>query len=397
MTKLALPEEHQGGGETEEVTSTCRRIAYVSLQSVEEGQDSWASVMEFIAAAQAQDWRVDRWFPNYHGDPRPSALRRAVEMFRLQRRLSHRLSDYDALYVRGHPFAWPLARAANKAGVAVIQECNGTYEDLFIAWPATRWVAPLVRSIQRTQYSLADGLIAVTEGLASWLHDETSRTDATVSPNGANVELFHPDARKREGLPERYAVFFGQLAPWQGIVPLLAAIQGDAWPDMPLVVVGTGVLRPKVEEAVSRGDAVIDLGRLPYADVPGIVAHAVASVVPMYDPQRAATGLSPLKLYESMACGVPVIASDTSGLADAVRDCSCGLIVPPGDSRAIAVALRTLAEDPRKSREMGLRGRACAVSHHSWRIRASQRLTIVEESILNRDRRRERAEVVSHL
>lgn len=357
------------------------RIAYLSLQAVEEGQDSWAAVKEFVNAARARGWTVDEWYPRYGGTARPGAWRRLFAATALQLRHRRCLREYDALYVRGHALAYPLCRWAARRGIPVVQECNGTCEDVFIAWPWTRAISPVVRWLQRRQFESASAVITVTPGLADWVKSETGRTDAAVVPNGANVDVFRPDVPRRPGLPERYAVFFGQLAPWQGTDVLLRAVRLAQWPSLELVVIGDGALRPLVEESVRDGAPVAFLGTLPYQQVPNVVAHAVASFVPVHNPSRAETGHSPLKLYESMACGVPVIASDVPGISEVVSDCGCGLLVPPGDAEALARALASVCDNGQGAREMGHRGHASAVREHSWRARADQKVEIARAAM----------------
>ncbi len=81
-----------------------------------------------------------------------------------------------------------------------------------------------------------------------------------------------------------------------------------------------------VEAAAGTGDSGISyLGRLPYEQLPGVIAHCVASTSPQYTPDRGDAGFSALKLYESMACGVPVIGSDYPGVGDVIRCYDCGI------------------------------------------------------------------------
>ncbi len=357
------------------------RVAYLSLQAVVEGQDSWAAVTETIKGFESRGWRVDRYFARYTAE-RPSAAERAREMRRVQRSLADRLSEYDAVYVRAHPFAGRLARAAAREGTPVVQECNGSYEDLFIAWPFARVLRWPIESAQRWQYSHADSVVTVTPELADWIGRETGRSDAVVSPNGAADDVFRPDAAKRPGLPERYAVFFGQLAPWQGTEVLIDALASPVWPTgLPLVVVGDGVLRPRVEAAATSDSHVVYLGRLPYAEVAGVVAGAAVSLIPLFDDVRGATGYSPLKLYESMACGVPVVISAYAGLAQVIAEERCGIAVPPGDASALAGAVAELVGDSERARELGLNGRRAVESRYSWTARGEQRAAVVEAAI----------------
>ena len=127
-------------------------------------------------------------------------------------------------------------------------------------------------------------------------------------------------------------------------------------------------------------ERVVFLGRLPYAEVAGVVAHAAVSFVPIAVAQGEMMH-SPLKLYESMACGVPVIASDVLGVAEVVRECACGELVPPGDAKAVAQATAGLVNDPARAAEMGRRGRVAAVDRFSWVARSRQREDLVERAI----------------
>lgn len=360
------------------------RIAYLSLQAVVEGQDTWAAVLEVVRGMRETGWTVDEWFVSYPKATPPGPLARLAEMWRIQRGLVHHLSAYDAVYVRGHVFAWYASRAARRRGVAVVQECNGAYEDLFVAWPATRYVRPLFEALARSQHRNADAVISVTPQLAEWVKVETGRADSDVSPNGANVDVFSPAAPRRPGLPRPYATFFGQFAAWQGIRVIFDAMDLPEWPEgLSLVLVGDGALRPYVEEAAAKDSRVVYLGKLPYGEVAGVVASAVASLVPAYDPARAVTGLSPLKVYESMACGVPVIVSDTAGQADVVISEKCGLVVTPGDPGELARALAHISTNPAEAAEMGRRGREAAVARHSWAVRVRERMAIVERAIVH--------------
>ena len=359
-----------------------RHIAYLSLQAVADGQDTWAAVTEIIGGWESGGWRVDRFFPDYRGGIAPGGLARLVEMWRVQRRLARRLGDYDAIYIRAHQMAWPLARAAARRGIPVVQECNGPYEDLFIAWPSTRIARPLFEYLQRSQYRRASAIVSVAEGLTDWLVTDTGNEHVVTNGNGANTVVFTPDAPRRQGLPARFAVFFGQFPAWQGISTLLQATRLPSWPDdLPLVFVGDGAERVAIEAAASEMPSrVMYLGPLPYVEVSGVVAHALVSFVPMAAPERE-NKFSPLKLYESMACGVPVVASDVVGISEIVHECGCGLLVPPGDPEALARATRRLSEDPGLAAAMGGHGRTAAVDQYSWRARSSQRRSIIEDAI----------------
>ncbi|MDP2300017.1 MAG: glycosyltransferase, partial [Actinomycetota bacterium] len=162
---------------------------------------------------------------------------------------------------------------------------------------------------------------------------------------------------------------------------LLAAFRREAWPEgVHLVFVGDGALRLVVEGAAANDPRIRYLGALPYAEVPRVVVGALAAAVLTYAPDRA--GYSPLKLYEAMACGVPVICSDTPGQAEYVREHEAGIVVPPEDPDAVAGAAAALAADPDGARAMGARGRRAVEERYSWDARAAERLRVVERAVV---------------
>jgi len=358
------------------------RIAYVSLQAVVDGQDTWAAVTEIIKGIKSHGWEVDSHFPDYGADSNPSSVKRLMQMLRVQRAVAGRIAEYDAIYVRAHPVAWLISTFARLKGVPVVQECNGPYEDLFIAWPQTRLARPLFENLQRSQYRHASAIISVAQGLTEWLIADTGNSRVITNGNGANVDVFTPHAPRREGLPDQFAVFFGQFPAWQGIRTLLEAVRLPEWPQyLKLVFVGDGALRPEIERVVSEmPERVNYVGRLPYDEVAQVVAHAVLSYVPMVAPKREAK-FSPLKLYESMACGVPVIASDTIGISEVVNATRCGVLITPGDAAQLVAATNRLLTDRDLAADMGRRGREAAVAEFSWRARADQRREIIEAVI----------------
>src|SRR5262249_56987609 len=67
----------------------------------------------------------------------------------------------------------------------------------------------------------------------------------------------------------------------------------------------------------------------------------------------------PNTLAEAMACGLPVVSTRLPGIEEIVRDRETGLLVPPQDPEALAVALASLLADPERRRELGRSARAC--------------------------------------
>jgi glycosyltransferase involved in cell wall biosynthesis len=131
--------------------------------------------------------------------------------------------------------------------------------------------------------------------------------------------------------------------------------------------VGDGPERASLEaDLQQRGiaDAAHFAGAVPPGQVPGLLASMDAAVAP-YGEQESFY-FSPLKVYEYMAAGVPVVASRIGQLADVIEDGVNGILCPPGDSRALAEALLRLHSDPSMRARLGERARQTIMQGHTW-------------------------------
>ncbi|MBN9439513.1 glycosyltransferase [Bosea sp. (in: a-proteobacteria)] len=358
-----------------------RRLAYLSLETPRPGQASQTHIDEIIASLEDCGWQVELFATTRGGaSARTSFLRRLLDYGRVQFALARRLGEFDAVFVRSHFMALPLALCARRRKVPVVQEINGKPADIGVTYPALKPFAPLFAWLYRTQFRLAAHLVAVTEGLAHWARGFAGHDRVSTVSNGANTELFRPDG-PRADIPGRYVIFVGGLVAWHGVGSMLAALQEPAWPvDVKLVIVGDGVERGKVE-AAKADPRLLWLGRQAYDAVPALLRGALAALCVIEDQDgRSASGVAPLKLFEAMACGIPVIASDLPFQADIVRQAGAGMIIPAADADALAKAVRALAEMPDLA-EMRAGGASYVAREASWRRRGEELDRILHATI----------------
>jgi glycosyltransferase involved in cell wall biosynthesis len=299
----------------------------------------------------------------------------------VQWRLLLRLRQFDAIYMRSHFASLLVSMVAALFRKPVVQEINGRPLDLVITYPRLRWLAWPIAISYTIQMRLAARVIAVTEGLRIWARAQSKHDRVSLVTNGANVSLFTPDGPKpsQQG---HYVVFVGGLVAWHGIATMIEAARSRAWPrDVTLVIIGDGIERIAVKAAVD-GQRICWLGRLPQPEAARWLRGAVAALCVIEDPQgRSATGVAPLKLFEAMASGTAVIASDLPFQADLIRSQAAGLVVPTADPAALARAVAMLATAPATASAMGARGAAYVREHASWRKRAQQTGDILAEAI----------------
>ena len=356
----------------------CLRVLMVSLQQPIEGQGARVhldelrhELAELGHGAELIEARSGR-----------AGLAGPLRLLAVQVRSVARMGRADVVLARFHPLLLPLAVICRLRRRTLVVEVNGTPDDLVALYPTARALLPLLRWTSRWTLRLADERIAVSDPLADWATDLCGRA-VTAVPNGANVERFRPEASwAGRPLPERYAVFVGRLAPWQGIDLLVDALAHPAWPqDLALVVAGDGPRAPVLHEVARRDPRVVLLGTVPHDQVPGLIAGAVVAVAP-----RAPSGwhASPLKVFEALAAGTPVVATDLPGQAAPVRASGGGRIVPTGDPTAFADTVAAIAGDRQLAGRLGTAGTRYVHDHASWALTAS-RVEEVLHRALQRD------------
>lgn len=223
-----------------------------------------------------------------------------------------------------------------------------------------RRLLPLLRLLLRAAGSSYTAWVAVSRGQLEELRGLAPAGRVFHVPNAAPPRLQLPlreEARARLGWPEagRVVACVGRLAAQKDPWTFLRAAAG--LPQHLGVLVGEGPL-----EAELRAFA----GGRPHLRLQGPVrpiedVWAGADLVAL--PSRW-EGL-PYALLEAMSHGLPVVASAIEGNTDLVRHEVTGLLVPPGDPRALGAALRRLLEEPALAARLGAAGRALVEAEHS--------------------------------
>jgi glycosyltransferase involved in cell wall biosynthesis len=218
----------------------------------------------------------------------------------------------------------------------------------------------------------AAGLVTITRALLEALSERHGKiAPARVVPDGARLPELFPAARPSPARPR--VCYIGQLYPWKGVDVLVEAMRYlDA---AELAIVGGLPPEPDLDRlrrlaaSLSVEDRVSFRGYLP---PPALDAERAASdvfVIPLLDSVTARLFTSPLKLFEAMASGRPVVASDLPSIREVLVHEQNALLVPPGDARALASAIERLLRDRDLGRRLAARAFADGRAY-SWDRRA---------------------------
>ena len=267
----------------------------------------------------------------------------------------------DLVYERYSLFSTALAEVAEATGAAGILEVNAplieeqrTHRVLVDEEAAAKALA--------RQVAAATATVAVSDPVRDWVRERTGSERVHTVPNGVSITRIVP---RPEDIGDPVVTFVGTLKPWHGVTDLLAAAALAKRP-WKLRIIGDGPERATLEEqAAGLGIEVDFRGAVAPADMPGQLAGSAIGVAPYPDlGGEQQQYFSPLKVYEYLAAGLPVVASAVGQLPQILGE--LGTLVPPSDPAALATAIDTLAADPVLRGKLGWRGRMQAEEKHSW-------------------------------
>ena len=217
-------------------------------------------------------------------------------------------------------------------------------------------------AVAQRAFAAATAVFAVSEEAAAHIG-----VPVHVVPNGVVLHRFTPAGHRRR---ETFTVgFVGSLRPWHGLGTLVEAfaLLHARRPHARLLVVGDGPGRGELETAIdARGlsDVAPLTGAVAPTDVPPLLDAMDAAVAPYGNLDGF--WFSPLKVFEYMAAGLPIVASRIGQIERVLDHDRTALLTPPGDADAIADALVRLADDACLRARLGRQARAVAEERHGW-------------------------------
>ena len=258
----------------------------------------------------------------------------------------------------------PVGMALRWLGKRVVYDVHEDYPSKLRSMPylpsaARGLVAGGVGALERWASPFFDGIVCATDAIGRRFRR------GVVVRNFPEVERY---ASTRRSGPFTL-IHAGVLSPERGIRRIVDALgPGDS-----LLLCGR-FSPPSFEREITASAGVDYRGYVDPAALPALLAQADVGIVLIQPEPRYRVAL-PTKMFECMAAGLPVIVSDFPLWRGIVEGADCGLTVDPTDPAAIRAAIRALADDPARRREMGENGRRAVRERYNW---AAERATLLE-------------------
>jgi glycosyltransferase involved in cell wall biosynthesis len=306
-----------------------------------------------------------------------------------------KLDCIDRAYLKHIPICWEInAPAEERLKLGYERKNNADeyllyrlYERLigrFKSFKLKKLVAE-EEQLRRRYAGYANGAICVSENLKPYAMGTLNMPRCSVVPNGSNPSVFSPDNQRRDlfaGFENYFKVIFSGNSewPWQGfdlISHLAAFVRSQNHKILFIVLDGSA------SETSLAHDNLLILNRVNYTDVPSYISSADACLCLYHDFYWSSYGfyLSPLKLFDYMACGMPVIASNLGQIAEVIDNGRNGLLTA-NEIQNIFENLLLIMQNTRLQRKLGFEARKTIIEQYGW-IHSAKKTYSVFKSIVS--------------
>ncbi|MEW5794827.1 MAG: glycosyltransferase family 4 protein [Candidatus Zixiibacteriota bacterium] len=304
----------------------------------------------------------------------------------------HKQYDFDLIYERYSLFSTAGHLLSAKHGLPLVLEVNAPLVREAGSYRSLRQTH-LARSVEKLLFNHASHIFAVSEELRSYILGISPNAVVSTTPNAVSLDRFtNVDfAAWRNRIsrsPETDFVigFVGSLKPWHGVEILLKAFAAIADTDsrLRLCLVGAGdqaYFNGLVELARQLGvtDRVVFTGAVAYEEVGPALLSMDALVAPY--PALDNFYFSPLKVFEYMAAGKPIVASAIGQINNLLNHETTALLVPPGDQPALGSALLRLLYEPALRSRLAENALAEVTARHTWHQRVANAVGVFDALI----------------
>ncbi|MFH1776257.1 MAG: glycosyltransferase family 4 protein [Candidatus Omnitrophota bacterium] len=288
------------------------------------------------------------------------------------------LNKYDFVYERFAFFSWAGTYLAKRFNIPYMLEVNYTSYTPLVR-RRTKVLLPFVRYIERKSFENADAIFVVSSFLKKQLIAlGISDGKIYLTPNAVDEKIFSFNFSANEikdkcGLSGRNIIgFVGGFYPWHGLELLLEAVKNieKKRNNLCLFLVGDGPMKVRLEEIktdLKIMSKLIFAGKVEYEELPKYIASMDVCVMPNSNNYG-----SPMKIFEYMAMGKPVVAPRLGPLEDVIDDDKNGLLFEPQNVFALAACIERILDDDELNKRIRENARNNVFKNHLWKNNAAK-------------------------
>lgn len=325
----------------------------------------------------------------------------AVELSQVAYNLKFILRSYkiikndepDFLYQRSSAFNCSGALLSFLLRKPLILEFNSS-----ALWKTDKWVRQRFRItrllIERLNLIWSHRIMVVSEILRRQLKSKgVDLNKIVVNPNAADPDIFNPSTAKKDfsmtyGISNKIIVgFAGMFGQWHGVETLVRCVKHTVPKNKHIhfLLIGDGILRDKLEKIVETdgtSEFIRFTGIVPKKEMPTYLNACDILVSPhrnMADGQSFFG--SPIKIFEYMAMGKPIVASEVGQLKEILEHEKNAILVPPDDPEKLATAIVRLASDSELREVLGRKARNDLIQNYTWTNNAKRVMDSYKKTI----------------
>ena len=288
--------------------------------------------------------------------------------------------NFDVVYQRYGLNNYTGAFLSKKFNLPFILEYNGS--EIWIAkhWKNCLTHVNIAEEIELANFNAADLIIVNAQALKDELAERgIIQKKILVIPNGVDPERFNPEldynsVRNKLGISKEklLVTFIGTFGRWHGAEIFAQSIKLviQQYPDVHFMFIGEGATFPMVRDIIENDqieDYVTLTGTIPQLDAPNYLGASDILISPQIpNPDGTPFFGSPTKLFEYMAAGKPIVASNLDQMGVILENEKTAILVTPGNVEALAAGILKLANSPSLRERLGMQARIEVINKYSW-------------------------------
>ncbi len=323
---------------------------------------------------------------NYYYIPYPKLFRNLPEILCLpyNERSIKRVKEIieiekpDFIYQHNHDFSYSGSIIKKELGIPFFMHSDGVEYWIKKNW-GKLYFGHLLKWAEEIQWETSDAIFCISENVKKQMVKLNVNSDKIyVNPNGVNTDTFHPeiDGSNIHGelnLEDKFVLgYSGTFGHWHGVDYLAKSMKHilQEIPHAYLLLVGDGILRPEIDKIIEEdniGENTLITGMVPYDSVPKYLAACDVLLTPCVHNVGLDFFNSPIKLFEYMAMGKPVVATDVGQQGDVINNEMNGILCQEKSPQQIADAVVEIYNNPDLAQKISGQARKDAVEKHDWK------------------------------